>query len=304
MAVNLAGIDLNLLVVLEALLEEMHVTRAGERVGMSQPAVSNALVRLRGLFGDPLMVRVGRRMQLTERAHQLKEPLLETLDALRRTLDSPAAFDASAARFPIRLFASDYLTVVLAPLLRERLQTEAPGADLVICWGDRHRVLDMLRSGSVDFAVGHFALDASADFRRAEVFHEEPVVLGRRGHPAFAGPLTLDAFCAAPHLSVSYEGNAFGYVDQALARAGVNARSDIIVPHFGIAPFLLLDSDLLMVAGSRLGAAFAGSLPIEMRAPPFPIEPLRIEAMWHNGIERNPALCWARDLLLDVVGSL
>ncbi len=303
MALNLSGIDLNLLVILDALLEEKNVTRVSERVGRSQPAVSNSLRRLRALFDDELLVQEGRSMRLTERAHQLKGPLSQALSSVKRTLETKAKFDPSSDQFTIRLFASGYVSVVLLPKLMERLKREAPKADLIVSWGDRNKIGQMLLAETVDVAIGHYH-DTLSGVKRAKLFSEKPVVLGRKGHPAFKNGLTVADFVEAPHVSVSYEALRFGYVEQAAAAVEAIYRSEIIISDFLVTPFLTLKSDALAVVGERLARVFCDSMALEYRPIPFSIAPIGIEIIWSPAVEEDAALSWFRDLVCEVAPTL
>ncbi|MCX7379841.1 MAG: LysR family transcriptional regulator, partial [Alphaproteobacteria bacterium] len=216
---NLAGIDLNLLLILDALLEERHVTRAGQRVGLSQPATSSALNRLRHVFNDPLMERIGRHMVLTERAHLLQGPLREAIARLRLVVTSAERVDPSTTEFSVRILASDQMAFIFLPALRETLRRIAPRVEVVFVWFERDRTFDLLLDGKIDFAIGVYG-DAPYGCSRTPLFEDELVVMARKGHPIFTRKLTLNRFLSHPRVTVSFEGRQSSYIETALARAG------------------------------------------------------------------------------------
>lgn len=299
---NLASLDLNLLVLLDALLEECNVTRAGARVGLSQPAASNGLKRLRLLLGDPLLERDGRRLRLTGRAHELKMPLNQALDAIRKALDHPPPFDPATARFQVRLFASDHIVLVLLPVLQRRLQALAPQAEIIVHWTDHERVIDLLADGVVDLAIGRY-FNTPGAIRRAKLYDESLVVQARRGHPAFEGELTAEGFAAWPRIATSFDGRIFGDQEQAMARAGIEVRAAVVLPHLVAAPMLTLESDLLTIAPERMARRLAALLELDWRPLPFPAPTVPIEMIWHETSAADPALAWARSLILQSAGE-
>ena len=300
---NLAGVDLNLLVVLDALLDERHVTRAALRVGLSQPAASNALRRLRGILQDDILVRDGRRMRLTEKAMQLQAPLRATLNDVRQILEEPAPLDVSADPLSVRIFASDGVSLLLLPGLRQRLAQAAPFAQVTVRWGDRAQSLNMLANEEVDFVIGHYE-DVPTCFHRVLLYEEQLVIQARSDHPVFSGDLTLERFATYPRIMVSVEGRSYGYPDQATARLGVVTKSDIVVGHLLTGPLVTLGTDLLTITGERLARTLSAIPGLAWRPLPFHIDPLSIEMIWHEQSDRNLALRWFRDQIVAVAQSL
>lgn len=302
-ATNLSSLDLNLLVLLDALLEERSVTRASRRVGLSQPAASHALKRLRLLLDDPLLERDGRGLRLTDRGHHLRAPLRRALDGLRDALDDPAPFDPAAARTAIRVFASDHIAFVLLPALTDRLQAVAPGIDLIVRWTDPVRVAELLETHDVDLAIGRYHVTPGR-IRRVRLYEESLVVQARRGHPLFEGELTTARFAQQPRIATSFDGRLFGDQERALAHAGIDLRSRVVLPHLVAAPLLALDSDLVTIAPQRMAQRLARAAALDWRPLPFPCPPVPIEMMWHEATAADPALSWFRDLLVDVGAAL
>lgn len=302
-SINLAGIDLNLLVVLEALLQEANVTRAGERVGLSQPAVSNTLQRLRYLFDDQLLERDGRHMRLTARAHSLKAPLADVLDDLRQLLLIPSTFDPLTANVDLRIFASDYATAVLLPELRRCLTESAPNIRVDFTSADRAKVGELLQHGQIDFAIGMFE-NMGEIVRRTTLFEDRIVLVARRGHPVLDGDLTLDRMTQYPRLGVSFNGRAYSPTERAIVRAGGKVRCEVLIQDALIGPATLPDTDLVMLTSERLTNSLSRWLPIAWREPPFLVDTVRVELLWLEYAEQNPAIVWFRDLLLSVAATL
>jgi DNA-binding transcriptional LysR family regulator len=299
---NLSRIDLNLLVVLDSLIETQSVSAAGERVGLSQPAVSHALGRLRDLLKDPILERDGRKMRLTPRAKELREPIRAALQVIKSAIDEPAPFDPKNASADLKLFASDFMSATIgAPLLR-KLFDRAPNLNLIIKWGDRRQVPELLENEAIDVAIGHYE-NAPHFVRRTPLCVEKVAVQGRRDHPAFDN-WSATALRQYPLLNISFEGSLSGWIDQATGRAGVGGRSKLIMPHFLAAPLMLVDSDFLAITSERLARIYSDILPLAWRPAPFTVDDLLIEMVWHARADRDPMLTWFRDLILETASDL
>lgn len=300
--VNLAAIDLNLIKVLHALLEERAVTAAGRRVGLSQPATSNALRRLRALLGDPLLVRGPRGQELTAYARELRAPVAAAIEALARAFAPPARFEPATARPVWRLAATDLSAVIVMPALRRILAREAPGADLVLRSGERDRVLGWLAEDLVDLAIGVFR-ERPPEIDATPLFDERMVLMVRDGHPLLAGPLTAERLAAFPSVLVSPRGDAHGVVDDALAARGLRRRVALTVSHFLLAPFLLRDSDLTLVYPSRLAELLAPPLGLAVLPEPLGLPGFTSQLLWARRNERHPPLAWLRDAIRRAVAA-
>jgi DNA-binding transcriptional LysR family regulator len=225
--VDIPRIDLNLLAVFQAIYAERHLTRAGNRLGLTQPAMSHALNRLRGLFDDALFVRTAAGMEPTPRAHQIAEPVGAALAQVRRALARPDRFDPATARQAFRLSMLDYETAVVVPPLAACFAATAPGIDLRIRHARRTDALDLLDRNELDVALGLFD-DLPARFEPRALFDESFAVIARADHPDLSGGLTLDAYVRLPHLLVSFDGTPHGTIDDVLARgrSGTPRRLD------------------------------------------------------------------------------
>lgn len=297
LAHNLRAVDLNLLVVLDALLHERHLTRAAARLPMSQPAVSHALARLRTLLGDPLFHRTRGGLRPTPHALALEAPLRDVLAQVRRLL-AGAVFDPAASRRTFRLAMSDYgASVVLPPLVR-RLRAQAPGIDLEISYTSRGGMIAGVADGQLDLALAVFG-ETPADIRRAVLFHEPFVcVMDAAGT---AGPLTLDDYLARPHVLVAAsQDQRSGEVDAALARQGRARRVALRLPHWTAAPAVVAGTDLVLTVAQRTVMPTPPGLAVQ--PVPFPIDPLGFEMIWHERTDGDAGLRWLRESLAALMG--
>lgn len=301
---NLAAIDLNLLVALEALLGERHVTRAAARLGLSQSATSHALARLRRLLGDPLLVRDGQSLVPTVRAAALAPRLSEALGSLRAALAPPAAFDPATARRRFTIGLADYAQFVLLPPLLARLSEAAPYVDLVA----RDYAAGQL--GELDFTVAPDRSVMRADplagpaLRARRLFRERYVCVARRGHPKIGKKLDLATFVALPHAFIAPRGTPGGVVDEALAERGLTRRVALMIQHFLVAPYAIAGSDLVITLAERLALAFVERLPLVIHEPPLPLPQFTMQLYWHERHHLDPAHRWLREQLIEVGRSL
>lgn len=294
--------DLNLLAVFDALMTERHVGRAGERLGLTQPAVSHALGRLRALTGDPLFVKHPRGVTPTAQAEALAQTVGPALAALRASLGVPRAFDPAAVRRTIVLGCSDYAELTLLPALVARLRREAPGLDLrlrAITAGD---VAAAMRRREIDLALG--PLIASPDPALATpLLSDRLVLVARRGHPAFATPPTVEELAALPQLLVSPQGDARGAVDAALRERGLVRRVVLSVPHFGAAPRVIETTDLVALLPWRLARSFARTAQIALHESPLALPPWVIGVAQPRETAADPCLAWLVALLRDIAAQ-
>lgn len=277
---NLRNIDLNLLVVLDALLDEAHVSRAAMRLGLSQPATSAALERCRHLFSDVLLERGRGIMRLSPKAEALREPLKNLLAQTAMLIDPPSV-DLTDIRQTLRIVMADHPATIVTGRLHLYLTRTAPGIDLVVQpWHGAAAALDGLAKGATDLAISVFPrIDAS--FRRRELLREHYVILMRKDHPAAAsGRFDLEAWLAFPHVFISGRGETRGPLDDVLAGMGLRRRVGIVVPSFTMAPPLLENSDLIAMLPSRCVPSDAQSRFLVL-TPPIPVEGFPLHMAWH-----------------------
>lgn len=299
---NLRSVDLNLLVALNALLTEMNVTRAADSVGLSQPAMSNALSRLRHIFKDDLLVRGASGMQPTPRATALAEPVRQVVRQIERVLSNEGAFDPaiSSRNFAIRL--SDLLGFLLLPPLFALLQNESPGLGFDIVHLSPAATIEAIERDEIDLAISMGLVHASS-IRSEVLMRDRMVCVMRSGHPLSSGPLLLDAFLQARHVKVSMSPTDLRFVDAALARLGVARKVALNVPHWLLVPHILRDSDLLAVMPRRFAFALQHQQ-LTTRDLPLPSEPFDWSLYWHRRHDGDPALRWLRSRLAAVAETL
>ena len=296
---NLRALDLNLLVVFDAVMTDRSVTKAAVRLNMAQPALSHALTRLRQALQDELFVRTPDGMAPTPKAESLAEGVREALDGLRTALDSAEPFDPTTADRQFAIAVNNHAAIVLAAPLATAAAAEAPGVVLDFRPSGTLDLADRLDRGMLDLAIGGTAApgDRFADLR---LFHDRFAVLMRRGHAAAnAGALTLAVFAALPHLMITSSGERVDFVDEALAAAGLARRIALRAPLLAT-PAALLQSDMIAVVSERAAQEFARTAPLA--TVPLPLEsPVLTTAMlWHRRVGAVPAHRWLRDLVLRV----
>ena len=290
----LRRIDLNLLVTLQALLEEQNVTRAAGRLHLAQPTVSIQLARLRDLFDDPLLLPGSRGMRCTARAEALREPLADALDAIRRTVAPVQAFDPASAQQTWRIMASDFgeSTVVLPAL--PGIRDAAPGTRLAVVSLAPAQMVAQGERGEIDLAI-HIASEAPPSLHQRPLFQERYVLAGRRDHPKLKRRPTLKQFCALQHAIVSPDGGGFhGNTDSALAHVGARREVVLSVPHFLFLRSALLRTDLVAMMPSRLVEADPALKAVEA---PIDVPGFEMMLFWHERVHRDPAHRWLRERL-------
>jgi DNA-binding transcriptional LysR family regulator len=295
----MSRIDLNLLVVFDALIAERHATRAAARIGLTQPAVSHALNRLRALFGDPLFVRSARGLTPTPAALDAAPAIRSILEQVEGVFVGSRAFDPATSTRPFAIGLSDYAAAVFLPPLTARLQREAPGLSLVVR-NTRHGIgLSMLEDGAVEIIVGNFP-DPPFQMREELLYEEDFVCAGRRDHPALADTLDLERYLSLHHLHVSTRGDPHGTVDALLAERGSKRKITITIGHFLMAAVLTDASDLIATEPRRLFSSLAGRIDLQIFPPPVAIPPFRVVQSWHARHEADAGHRWLRQLVREI----
>jgi LysR family transcriptional regulator, nod-box dependent transcriptional activator len=301
---NLGGLDLNLLVALDALLSERSVTRAAHRVGLSQPGMSNALARLRRLFDDPLFVRRGAALVPTARAQALADPVREALDLIRAAIEAPASFDAARDRRSFRLSCSDYSVLMLIGPLVRTLAVEAPGitVEVIPRLPDAGRAL---RDASVDLVIEPTEIMGDSDLPGLRLWEDRWMCCIWEGNSRVGSEMELDDFTALGHLvySMGGGGQPVALPDLVLTRLGVPRRIELSVESFLLAPFLLQGTDLVALVPARAEAFLRRTGSIRLLEPPVPL-PTFVETLWwHGRLDADPAHRWLRERVATVAGS-
>jgi DNA-binding transcriptional LysR family regulator len=307
---NLSGFDLNLLRVLNALLQEHSTVRAGERLGLSQPAVSAALARLRAALGDELFFRRGQGLEATQYALSLEAELAVILDRIEALIQPAGAFDPSVSDVGFRISGSDFFAELLMPRLAERLQSEAPfmRVHLVDLVADSY--VDTLERYEVDLAlIPAIPLPDWAESR--PVFRSGFSVIARKDHPrlkrAAVRPgdvVPIDLFCDLGHVLFSPEGNSKAMGDAALAKVGRERRVIMTMPVFSGVYRAVAGSDLIAFLPSALATRVAPAAGLEIYRAPMPVPVAQLSMIWHRRYRSTPAHMWLRDLIADLLAPL
>jgi DNA-binding transcriptional LysR family regulator len=293
---NLATLDLNLLVALDALLLEASVSRAAMRIGLSQPAASHALQRLRDVLGDPLLVRVGARMELTPRAQALRGPLAQTLDQVRG-LFIPDDFDAASSERRFRLMMPDLAVELLAPPLMERVGELAPNVRLdIVPWrGSAIMTAEFARTIDLVISIG----DAFRGFHRQLLYTDRDALAVRRGHPIGARLKNRETFLKARHVAVIIRGQNIDLIDSWLQGKGIERPIALAVPGYLEALHVVARTDLVAFVPRRLIAALAK--PLSLIAVTPPLDPgIDEQFMFYpTRAQFDPGSIWLRRLMLE-----
>jgi DNA-binding transcriptional LysR family regulator len=299
---NLRQFDLNLLVALDVLLTERNVTRAGERLFLSQPAVSGILARLRHAFQDELLVRVGRNLELTAFAADLAGPVHECVRQIDDLLNLRRPFEPETAQSSFRIAASDYVVFLLLGALLQSLRERAPNVSvrflaLEPAAGER------LAAGELDFAILPMELEPSLP--SVPLFEDSWVSAVWSGHPHTSDKFTLEEFLALPHLSFRLAGPDHGSIAEShLAQLGHELKIVASTESFATAPFLLRDTPFATLVPRRLGERLQRAADIRLVELPLAIPPLREKLIWNPRYTASPAHVWFRERLVEVAQSV
>lgn len=298
---SLRRVDLNLLVALDALLAERHVTRAALQVGLSQPAMSNALRRLRHAMNDELLIRTPYGMEPTPRALELIEPVRQLLRQAERVLASPNSFDPGTSTLRFRVRMSDVLGYLLMPGLLGLMQREAPGVTLEVVHLPPVDTVSALESNDIDLAVS-MNLELPSSVRSSPLLDDRMVCVMSAHHPLARERLTLPKFLKQDHIKVSISPLDGRYVDSALARMGKARRVAVSVPHWLLVPHLLRSSTMVSVLSERLFERAGTGL--ARRDLPFSSDIFSWSLYWHRRNDVAPAQRWLRAKFDETVAGL
>ncbi|MGY3255960.1 LysR family transcriptional regulator [Pseudomonas chlororaphis] len=293
---NLRRLDINLLLTLDVLLAEHNVTRAAQRLNLSQPSVSVHLAKLREIFGDPLLLPGPRGMRPTARADALREPLRRALEALELAVSPASPFDPGAAANTWSVSASDYgeSTVILPALAG--LRASAPGTRLAVIELEPGRLVRQAEQGIIDLAL-HTSEDSPPGLRRRVLFSERYVLVGRAGHPRLQRRPSLAQFVKLEHVVVSPDGGGFhGVTDSALGEVGLTRRVVLSVPHFLFVLSALASTDLVAMLPARL---VRDNPALKVVEPPLEVPGYEMAMLWHERCHRDPAHQWLREFIVS-----
>lgn len=293
-------LDLNLLPIAVALYDELSVSRAARRLGVSQPAVSRALRRLRDAFDDPLFVRRPSGIAPTPRAHAIVGAIRPNLDRLQHDLVSDDLFDPATSRRPIALAISDVAELAFFPSVIEHFRTHAPKCQVCAVSLTESQLADGLESGDVDVAAGYFPTLSARSFRHRRLSKHGFACLMRAGHPLWKRRLTVASYLAAEHIVIRSEGRSQELLERFIERRRMRRKAAVYTSHVLSVPFLVMESDLLATLPYAVVTRFA-SLTSDVVAalPPFDIS-YDLKLVWHRRFDNEPRSRWLRDQLAAV----
>lgn len=296
---NINDVDLNLLRAFDAILRDRSVTAAAGRVGLTQPAMSNALARLRAVFGDPLFVRSPRGMNPTPFAQSIAEPVRRALGLIEATLTQAGEFIPRRADRAFRVHMSDIGEMVFLPPLLERLQRDAPGVKLETRAVPESELPEALATGEIDLAIG-FLPALRLPVRNEYVFTDPYVCLMRADHPAAGARLTRKQFLEASHALVSSAGSGHRVIEEAMVAAGMHRKIALRVPHFTVVPMILERTDLVVTIPRRVARIFEAAGRLRSLPAPVAIPRAAVKVHWHDRYSGDPGNRWLRELMVEL----
>lgn len=294
---DLHRIDLNLLVVLEAVVSETSVSRAARRLHLSQPALSHALARLREAFGDAILVRNGRAMEATPRALAALPEVRSLLTQVGRLFSHGGRFDPATVERSIHIGASDYSAAAVLSRIATQIRAQAPSMRLRVFHAGRVDAPGMLRSGQLDLAFGVFN-NLTGDLGTTPL-QDEPYLCGVARDLKLRRAMTEREYLDADHLNVLVQGDTLGLIDEALAQRGLVRRIVLTVPHFAVAPSLLAGTPMVLTAPAGLLRSEAVKPLVKTFKPPVDLPPFRTQMAWSLRREEDEGLRWLRECIVD-----
>jgi DNA-binding transcriptional LysR family regulator len=300
-AMSFLTLDLNLLRVFDAVMIEQNLTRAASHLAMTQPAVSNAIKRLRESLGDELLIRTAYGVKPTPRAEALWPAVRQALASLEAAV-TPETFDVSKAHATFRMAMADATAAFWLPSLMRSIEKDAPGVNVRMVPLTTREPRPMLLRGDIDLAVGFFpgvaaqlSSDTGSPIRHERLYSGHYVCVMRKNHPLAKVDLTLDRYCEANHLLVSFSGRAHGLSDEALAQLGRERRTLLTVNQFFTAGRVVANSDLITVLPKHLIASTGMTDSLVWRELPFTLPTVHLDMLWHERDARSPAHKWLRN---------
>jgi len=297
----MSELDLNLIPYLVALEETRNVSRAGARLGVSQPRVSAALAKLREYFGDPLFVRTSRGMEPTPRALALIPAARDALVQIERGLSAAVDFDPATSTHTFSIALSDVGEIVFLPRLLQEFALRAPNANLRSVSLPHVDVERGLEGGSIDLALGYFPDLGGTNFFQQRLFTHRLICVRRRSHPLAAHPLTLEQFLSCGHAVVRADGRSQEVLEKHLAKARLYRRAVLETPHFMSLPFILSRTDLIATVPHAIGYAYAAEhASIVLVEPPLSLPRFNLRQHWHRKFHNDARTVWLRSLVAEL----
>lgn len=288
---DLHKVDFNLLKLLDALLKESSVTRAGERIGLSQPAASRGLTKLRNILNDRILVRTTKGWELTPRAQSLEGSVAKILEDVKNII-TPNKFDPLTYSNTFTIATADHLAAIMLPKLVKSLAVSAPNINLSVPVSSGDNV-DLIAMGSAELALGHFPSLPGSFYSRA-LYNDDFVCIVRRNHPVLKNAMTLEQFASLSHVSITISGHGVSDLDHTLSQLGLSRRIAVRTPHFLVAPNIVAESDLALTIPRRLAEHISKSLAVKSFELPIEIKDFSPVMIWHEKFHHDEAHKWLR----------
>jgi DNA-binding transcriptional LysR family regulator len=299
---DMAEVDLNLLVVFDALVQHRSVTRAAEALGLSQPATSAALARLRRLFNDPLFVKTGTEMRPTPRAAELATPVRRVIGVVKEEILQSAAFDPATSEQSFQLIAPDIAEVILLPRLLAHLRVQAPGVRIRTVSMPRHAAAEALASGAADVALGYFPDLQKTGFYQQRLFRHRYVCVVRRDHPTIGERMTQRQYLDAPHAVVWPEGREHLF-ESFMQTRQLKRRVVLELSHFMSLLTIVATSDVIATVPSDLAEFFEAHGNIRAVESPVKAPEVEVHQFWHQRLHKDAANAWLRSAIREALGE-
>lgn len=289
------NLDLNLLMAFDVLMKEMSVSRAAEKMFMTQSAMSHTLNRLRQLLDDPLLVRTSSGMKPTSRAQSLIEPIRNVLQDIDRLVISPPIFDPKISRREFVIAATDYAEYLIVPSLIGHIKKLAPQVNVSVEHLNLSALEPGLENGDIDVALGFASvLNMPTYLRSQPLFEETMACVVRKDHPEVGEEISLERYVDLEHISVSISAEHIGLVDEWLSKKGLNRRVTLKIPHFLTAPFIVAQTDMMLSVPKRVAEHFIHLAPLKLVVPPMELPANQVVMAWHPVTDKEASCIWLR----------
>ena len=297
---NLSDKDLNLFVVFDVIYTERNLTKSGEVLGITQPAVSNALSRLRENFNDELFVRTSKGMVPTPVAENMVNDIRQALDLIRNSISESESFNPKTANATFRISIGDTSEYRLLPQLIKNISNLAPGVDVESYLTPRTETPKELAAGNIDFAIDP-PIHSDPNLRNKKIYQDDYVLVVNKKHPiAKKKKISLEDYLNLSHIHISKRASGLGHVDTTLNRLGLTRRIALRAQHFLVAPYIIDQSNLAMTTIK----SFSRGRELKVFQLPFKINPLVLHLYWHGNKDMDPANKWMRELILNTYGKI
>ena len=297
---NLSDKDLNLFVVFDVIYTERNLTKAGQVLGITQPAVSNALSRLRENFNDDLFVRTSKGMAPTPVAENMVNDIREALDLLRNSISESESFNPKTANATFRISIGDTSEYRLLPELIKNISKSAPGVDVQSYLTPRHETPKEFAAGNIDFAIDP-PIHTDPNLSHKKIYEDQYVLVINKKHPfAKKKKISIDEYLSLSHIHISKDQHVLGHIDTALNNLGLTRRIALRAQHFLVAPYILEKSELAITTIK----SFTKGKDFKILPLPFEVKPLVLHLYWHSNKDQDPSSKWMRELILSTYGKI